>query len=119
MASTGDHKQEWYSIPEAAVFIDRSETYVRQMVRDGTFATTMMPIEPGYEVKKHMIHITVLDAYLANPKRRNRRDDGRNKYYFYATPLEYTESVRVLTDAGPHLAEVAKLITPANIRKPE
>lgn len=119
MASTGDPKKFWYSIPEAAKFIDRSETYVRQLVRDGTFKTTMVPIDEGYDVKKHMIHITVLREYLEGPNRRNRRDDGRNKYYFYATPAEFAEHDRLMREAGPHMTVLADLITPANIRKPE
>jgi len=105
------------TIAEAAELLKLSATYTRTLVQSGKLKSRMVPVQEGSDVKRYSISIVDIDQWNETAQRRNVRTDGSNKYNFYATPPEYKKAVQVLKQNG--LKDVAMLIAPANIRKPE
>jgi len=107
------------TIPEAALYTGFSEPYVRSLIRDQKLPSTLRPINPGSGIHAHYISLDDLTTFLENSRRRTRRNDSRNKYILYATPVELDETLRVLRAANRTTAAVADLIVPANKLKPK
>lgn len=103
-----------YTIEETARKMNYSAKYVRSLIHAGKLGSELLPISEGSAVRRHHITQEQIDTCLSNVTRKNKRDDGRNKYLLYATPVELKVTIQVLEAAGRTTSAVAKLIKLAN-----
>lgn len=87
--------------------------YVRMAIRQGKLETQLLPRSEGSKTLKHFATPEAVRAWRDSIKgTRTSRADGRNKYFFYATPEEHEKSVKLLTDNG-----IEAIIKRANVKK--
>jgi hypothetical protein len=86
----------YLSIKEAAVEFDLSECWIRRMVHQGKLPHKRVQVG---DTKVSRIEIPVSALKARASLSRSRREDGRNKFVLYATPAEYAQLQKLLSDA--------------------
>jgi len=107
-----------FTIPQAAKELKVTEAWVRTAIRMGDLPSTMEPTFKGSRVMKHMISKKALDQFANRDNRRaSRRDDGRAKWFFYASPEEVRLMKEVMyTSDLEQLKIVAGTILPSTLK---
>lgn len=104
---------KFYSIEEAANYLNLHSHYVRKLVREGKIETEMVNVTPTSKVKKHMISQVTLDNYKKNHETRTNRTDGRNKYTIYLNQ----EELESLLKNNPDLRDLISRSNPSKSEK--
>lgn len=88
-------------IVEVASLLGLRPEYIRAAIRDGKLKSTLAPRSKDSKVEKHFIDPKDVEAWRATVgQNRTTREDGRNKYFFFATQEEVANARKVLKDAG-------------------
>ena len=86
-----------YDIPEAAIRMNFTPSYVRKLIREGSITTEFKPIAEGSLVKKHFLSEEEVQRFFLETPRKTHRVDGRNKYVIYMSPSEFATVKLLLT----------------------
>lgn len=107
-----------YTIPLAAKQLHLSEAWIRAAIRNGEIESKMEPTHKGSLVMKHVISEKELRRFANREERRApRREDGRSKWFFYASPEEVNLVKELLyTSNLEQLKVVAQTIQPSTLK---
>lgn len=111
-----DNEPKWLSINEAARATSFTPQYIRSLIRKGILPARRAPLHEGTVVEHLLISEDNLKVFLLETPRKTKRQDGRNKFVFYANPTEYAQVVEALVRAN--LVQVVDSLHTANKTKP-
>jgi hypothetical protein len=84
------------TIKSASAKYGQSSVYIRRAIRQKDLVTTMAPVSKGSKTMQHTFTVAAYETWRATRGGGSRRDDGRNKYVFYANK---ENEIQVIKDA--------------------
>ena len=105
---------ELLTIKTASAKYGKSQVYIRRAIRENKLETTLQPISKGSKTKQHVVTVAAYEVWRSERSGRSRRDDGRNKFVFYANKDTELQVIKdAIAKALPDF-DVAALIVVAN-----